>query len=387
MKKILLIVFSICFSIQAKSQTTGTINGHKWVDLGLTSGTLWATCNIGANKNSETGYVYAWGEVKYPSGNSYKFYKSVQEEEDGVTVTYSGYTKYVPSNGENGFKGFFDNKYELEEEDDAAYINWGANWRIPSAIQCDELATECTQQEAEIDGIKGVKFTGPNGNYIFLPETKLKYWTRSRSRNEKRAQFATDFSNDYGFNKVKNFDAGERTYKNMIRPVCLYKNEVTKCATPTIKYENKSLLFECETENVEYHYSINVSDNKNSKSSGIVNLDAVYEIEVYATKDGYDKSNKVTATLFWTTADITQGMTETRSMYLNVTPLLISQNQGIITINGVEMGETIKIIDLAGNIISQKLVNSNTTVINLFEYTNQVLIFCIDEKSAKILIK
>ena len=161
--------------IFCNAQTTGTVNGHEWVDLGLASGTLWASLNIGAEKLSDEGYKYAWGEVEYPSTSSYKYYKSVTEEENGFSVTYSGYTKYVPYNSSSAYKGYYDNKDVLDEEDDAAYVNWGPNWLMPTKEQCDELSNQCIQQSAEINGIKGVRFIGPNGNNIFLPNTKVGY--------------------------------------------------------------------------------------------------------------------------------------------------------------------------------------------------------------------
>lgn len=286
----------IIVPIFCNAQTTGTFNGHEWVDLGLASGTLWASLNIGAEKLSDEGYKYAWGEVEYPSTSSYKYYKSVTEEENGFSVTYSGYTKYVPYNSSSAYKSYYDNKDVLDEEDDAAYVNWGPNWLMPTKEQCDELSNQCIQQSAEINGIKGVRFIGPNGNYIFLPNTKVGYWTRSR--DDDRAQYATDFSNNYGFTIVKTFGAGERTDKKFIRPICLYKNQVEKCAKPKIYYDNKRLFFRSETENADFIYSITDTDIRAGQASE-VQLTATYNISVYATKTGYDKSEITTATLCW----------------------------------------------------------------------------------------
>ncbi len=120
---------------------------HEWVDLGLPSGTLWATCNVGASSPEDYGDYFAWGETspkKVYSNDSYK---------------WSDYSKYNDT----------DNKTELDFEDDAAYVNWGYQWRMPSIEQINELFDSCDFQWTERDGVKGQLLTGPNGNTLFLP--------------------------------------------------------------------------------------------------------------------------------------------------------------------------------------------------------------------------
>ncbi len=115
--------------------SSGKTDGHEYVDLGLTSGTLWATCNVGAGSPYEAGDYFAWGETSPKqdySLNSYKWYNSATGK----------YTKYC----DNSSYGVIDNKSELELADDAAYVNWGKNWRMPSKAQFDELRAECTWQ-------------------------------------------------------------------------------------------------------------------------------------------------------------------------------------------------------------------------------------------------
>ena len=99
---------------------------------------------------------------------------------------------------------------------------------------------------------------------------------------------ATDYWNKFLF--VEEGEPGSST-----------QPEVNKCATPSISYADKQLAFSCETEGVEYHYTINDADIK-SGSSSIVSLTATYEISVYATKSGYTNSDVATATLVWTDA-------------------------------------------------------------------------------------
>ena len=50
----------------------GTTDGHEWVDLGLPSGTKWATCNVGAETIEGYGNYYAWGELE-PNKKKYEW--------------------------------------------------------------------------------------------------------------------------------------------------------------------------------------------------------------------------------------------------------------------------------------------------------------------------
>ena len=129
---------------------------HEWVDLGLPSGTLWATCNVGANAPEEFGHQFAWGETAPKETYSWDTYKWC---EDGLLTKYCN----------NSSDGTVDNKVELDPEDDAAYVNWGPSWRMPTVAQLEELYDNCTQQWTAMNGVKGILVTGPNGNTMFLP--------------------------------------------------------------------------------------------------------------------------------------------------------------------------------------------------------------------------
>lgn len=115
------------------------------VDLGLTSGTLWANHNIGASAPEEAGNYYAWGETETKSEYNYSTYKYMDH-----TIDYwTGYTKYTYADGQtncvwyqNGeFVG--DGKTELDDDDDVAVQTWGGTWKIPTAEQIKELLREC----------------------------------------------------------------------------------------------------------------------------------------------------------------------------------------------------------------------------------------------------
>lgn len=114
-------------------------NGHEYVDLGLPSGLMWATCNLGADSPEEYGNYYAWGEI-----NPKSFYSK-------DNYTYPRNPAILPPN------------------DDAAYINWGAGWRMPTKEDFMELVDNCVWAKTELNCHKGYKITGKNGNYIFLP--------------------------------------------------------------------------------------------------------------------------------------------------------------------------------------------------------------------------
>ena len=137
---------------------SGSENGHEYVDLGLPSGIKWATCNVGATSPEEYGDYFAWGETQpkdYYDWDTYKY---------GSKIV----TKYC----KESWYGTVDNKTVLELSDDAAHVNWGGNWRMPTEAEYDELmnTTNCTWTWTTQNGVKGYKVTSKkNGNTIFLP--------------------------------------------------------------------------------------------------------------------------------------------------------------------------------------------------------------------------
>ena len=140
-------------------------NGHEYVDLGLPSGTMWATCNIGAEAPERMGDKYAWGETEPKAGEgtwlNYKF---------GTERYLTKYTSWCgwPYN---------DNKVELDDTDDAAQVNWGGTWRMPTIAQFNELNENCTIRLSfeNVGNNKkryGILFTSKiNEKSIFFPVT------------------------------------------------------------------------------------------------------------------------------------------------------------------------------------------------------------------------
>ena len=128
------------------------------VDLGLPSGTLWAEWNLGATKLEGYGEYFAWGETSGTKDGKKKYTWSTYKLCDGGNPDLL--SKY---------HGIFD-KDILEPEDDAAYVNWGEGWQIPSDAQFYELMRQCTWQPVERDGVKGYLINSKsNTNAIFLP--------------------------------------------------------------------------------------------------------------------------------------------------------------------------------------------------------------------------
>ena len=122
----------------------------EYVDLGLS--VLWATTNIGANFPEEYGDYFAWGETQPKDNFTWENYTWC----DGTKSTI---TKYNATDGLT----------TLLPEDDAAYVNWGRGWRMPTNDELTELRTSCTWEAMTKDGVKGIQVTGPNGNSIFIP--------------------------------------------------------------------------------------------------------------------------------------------------------------------------------------------------------------------------
>lgn len=118
-------------------------NGYEYVDLGLPSGTLWATCNIGADNPEDTGLYFAWAETKgyrTPSGKPGNFVPSTCPYWiSGSGMSATKWSKYVLYS----HFGEVDGKTTLEPEDDAAHMIMGGDWRMPTQKDFEELINNC----------------------------------------------------------------------------------------------------------------------------------------------------------------------------------------------------------------------------------------------------
>ena len=203
----------------------GVPAGVEAVDLGLPSGTKWANMNIGAEKPEDDGLYFAWGETMgYGSDTSdsrsfdwasYKWCNGLE----------SSMTKYCNDSS----YGTVDNKTVLDLDDDAAYVNWGSSWRMPTFTETKELLENTTNEWTTINGVNGRKFTSKtNGNSIFLPAAGLRidsylgnqdtdgiFW--SSSLNETGPYLARTLSFDSEY--VSSTTSSNRYFGFHVRPV------------------------------------------------------------------------------------------------------------------------------------------------------------------------
>ena len=130
-------------------------NGHEYVDLGLPSGLKWATCNVGANSPEEYGLYFAWGETIGYTAND-------------VTSKVRAFSSKVYKAGPAASISA-----DLTLEQDAAHVNLGGNWRMPTKAECQELINNCNvvwTDNYNGTGVVGKVFTSKiNGNSVFFP--------------------------------------------------------------------------------------------------------------------------------------------------------------------------------------------------------------------------
>ena len=163
MKNLMLIMIMAMMALCVKAQPAindDVNNLHEWVDLGLPSGTLWATMNVGASSPEDCGYYFAWGETSTKDAYEWSNYIWCNGSENTLT-------KYC---SEKDY-GEVDNRTLLLPEDDAATVNWGAAWRMPTEAQMQELITRCKWTSVKINGVDCCRVTGPNGASLILPES------------------------------------------------------------------------------------------------------------------------------------------------------------------------------------------------------------------------
>lgn len=165
---------------ESKSSISKSNNAQEErVDLGLSSGILWATCNIGASSPSEIGDYFAWGEREPKDVYGWDTYKLCRG-------SYNSIFKYTETDG----------KKVLDSQDDVAKSMLGGEWRIPTKEDMEELVEECEWKWTSLNGQLGWKVIGSNNNYIFLPASGAassyriagvnelgRYWTATRDES------------------------------------------------------------------------------------------------------------------------------------------------------------------------------------------------------------
>lgn len=159
--------------------------------------------------------------------------------------------------------------------------------------------------------------------------------------------------------------------------------ETKKCSAPNITYANGKLFFETDTEGAEVISEINVDDAKKSNTLEVP-LSATYNITAYATKNGYDNSEVVTATLVWVDAQLT---TDTLSdmQAVKARPILVSSNDGNVTIKGLEDNENVDVYSLSGAKLNS--IKSTFGTASFKEDKGNVVIVKVGDKSIKVAVK
>ena len=162
--------------------------------------------------------------------------------------------------------------------------------------------------------------------------------------------------------------------------------EEKKCATPTINYANKKMTFSCETEGVEYVYEIKDADIRKGYDAEVA-LSATYEISVYATKSGYENSDVATATLVWTNAVFTETTPETPTSAKAIAesiPMLISAQNGTITVRGEQNGLPLTVYTTDGKLIGSATMKDGQASIATNLQSGEIAIVKVGSKSVKI---
>lgn len=186
------------------TETTDPANGHEYVDLGLPSGTKWATMNVGASSETDAGLYFQWGDTQGYTADQ------VGSGEGQKVFAWSDY-KFNPSGDGQTFTKYneTDGKTILDIEDDAVAANWGGSWKMPTEAQSRELVNRTDKEWTTINNVNGYKFTSKtdSSKYIFIPAASSllngqigegnSVWSGSLVGNGVGGAWGLDFASDY----------------------------------------------------------------------------------------------------------------------------------------------------------------------------------------------
>lgn len=147
-------IYCCLISITIKAQTA--------IDLGLS--VRWADCNVEAENPEDYGGLYGWAD---PTGECTN--KDVYDE-NWNWLSDSLYGGYMPTKDICG------------TQVDIVRAKWGKPWRLPTHKELEELITRCKKEKAEVNGVKGIRFTGPSGKSIFLPASGYRLGDKIEAR-------------------------------------------------------------------------------------------------------------------------------------------------------------------------------------------------------------
>lgn len=179
--------------------TFGTIDGHEYVDLGLS--VKWATCNVGASKPEDYGDYYAWGETNEKSIYYWEYYKYWSDRDGDGCFDENEY--------QNTGSNISGTQY------DVAHVKWGSNWRMPTKEEIRELVNNCTWKWTTQNGVDGQLVTGPNGNSIFLPAAGHRLGTDLLKRGSYGFYWSATLWEDYSYGAYYLYFHGDHYWGNL----------------------------------------------------------------------------------------------------------------------------------------------------------------------------
>lgn len=195
-----------------------SVTSGEAIDLGLPSGTKWASRNVGANSPEDYGNFFAWGDTEGSDGYGEFYY------EFNDCATYG--LKYE----EMLSLGIIDSDGDLTSAYDAATANLGDSWRMPTRSEMEELINNCTVAWRSLNGVNGLYVTSSNGNSIFLPSAGEliqsrhpvgfgSYWSSTMGRTSYSTEArGLSFGWD-GASLYSNISVTDRGYGMSVRPV------------------------------------------------------------------------------------------------------------------------------------------------------------------------
>lgn len=284
-----------------------TVNGHSYVDLGLPSGTLWATMNIGATSIFDPGTLFAWGETETKESFNKSNYKWI---ENGLLTKYNIDEQY----------GIVDNKMNLDLEDDVAHVQWGGTWTLPTSVFVQELRDNCRIEYFDLY----IKLTSNINNksiYFFNDGQYNDYLT---SQNNSSYLYNTTFcTNTNYFYVYSSYIYSGQFVRPIIKKkldLCTitYKDENTVLFTDQIQYGNSYLILQENPSKDGYLFRDWLLNNSSVSYKAILNVNS--DIELIAN---------------WVKA-------------INIT--LINQNDEVAKIITVSEFDSIKLPPILGNI-------------------------------------
>ena len=224
----LMLIMAVVCAVGCKKETNNNGGGHydgnyEHVDLGLPSGTLWATFNVGASAPEEYGDYFSRGETQPKKDYSVNNYKYCNDDIKKLT-------KYC-SDAKFGNNGFTDTLTSLQLMDDAAFVNWGSDWCMPTYEQWKELIEYTVITDTVINDVHGALVKASNGHRLFLPAAGYaelnhigndgssgNYWSSSLSYHTTQSPQAAWYLY-FRWNYYSTSDGGSRFRGNSVRAV------------------------------------------------------------------------------------------------------------------------------------------------------------------------